>query len=369
MKCPKCGHEQPDAPACQSCGVIIKKYEAWLQKAESLNQPDSPVNSNARSGFPLIPVVAGVLVVAVMLYAILPGKPKQAEPLNQTTTDNAEETTITAETSPSGYGTDYINQLKETAPAANAIERARNATVFIKTKWGTGSGFFVTESCLIITNKHVVKVNEQKITKTETEIENWKTKLEIARKDIELRKKDFQRRCKGCSKQQYYRFVGQYEEKLAEMENRLDQIDIAVTDVKLEEDYIAILSDGTELEVYLEENSNTHDLALLKVRERARCPVIPVSQQENLNQGQKLYTVGSPIGIKHVVTSGIFSGYTRVGEEDMLQTDAPINPGNSGGPLIDENGHIVGINTSIARKSEGIGFAIPIGVALTEFGL
>ena len=69
------------------------------------------------------------------------------------------------------------------------------------------------------------------------------------------------------------------------------------------------------------------------------------------------------------MTSGIFSGYTRVGDEDMLQTDAPINPGNSGGPLIDENGHIVGINTSIARKSEGIGFAIPINVALTEFGL
>lgn len=363
MKCPKCGHDQPDAVACQSCGVIIKKYEAWLQKAESLNQPDLPETSSNKSGIPVIPFIVGVLVIAFGLYAMLPDKSKQ------TISDNAENTTITTEATSSHYGTDYISQLVKTAPAANAIERARNATVFIKTTWGTGSGFFVTENCLIVTNKHVVKVNEQKITDTEAKVEDWKTRLERARKDIEFRKKDFQRRCKGCSKEQYYRFVGQHEEKLAEMENKVEQIDIAVTDVKVEEDFIAVLSDGTELEVYLEESSNTHDLALLKVRERARCPVIPVAQQQNLHQGQKLYTVGSPIGIKHVVTSGIFSGYTRVGEEDMLQTDAPINPGNSGGPLIDENGHIVGINTSIARKSEGIGFAIPINVALTEFGL
>jgi S1-C subfamily serine protease len=368
MKCPKCGHEQPDAATCKSCGVIIKKYEAWLQKAESLNQPDVAVSRENKPGFPLIMVVVGVVITAVALYVLLPGKSDQATDANKPIRANIAESSTNTETS-SYAGTDYVSQLKQTAPAANAIERARNATVFIKTKWGTGSGFFVTENCLIITNKHVVKVSEQKIANTEAEVESWKTKLERARKDIELRKKDFQRRCKGCSKEQYYLFVGQHEEKLAEMESRLDEIDVAVTDVKLEEDYIVILSDGTELEVYLEENSNTHDLALLKVRERARCPVIPVSQQQNLNQGQKLFTVGSPIGIKHVVTAGIFSGYTRVGEEDMLQTDAPINPGNSGGPLIDENGHIVGINTSIARKSEGIGFAIPIGVALTEFGL
>ena len=48
----------------------------------------------------------------------------------------------------------------------------------------------------------------------------------------------------------------------------------------------------------------------------------------------------------------------------MLQTDAPINPGNSGGPLIDQSGRVVGINTLVLNRAQGIGFAIPIGQAM-----
>jgi len=77
--------------------------------------------------------------------------------------------------------------------------------------------------------------------------------------------------------------------------------------------------------------------------------------------------VGNPYGLDHSVTAGIVSatGRSEVGiaaYEDFIQTDASINPGNSGGPLVNLDGHVVGINTAIhstSGGSNGIGFAIP----------
>ena len=92
--------------------------------------------------------------------------------------------------------------------------------------------------------------------------------------------------------------------------------------------------------------------------------------------GDFVVAVGSPFGLNHSVTFGIISakgrrelelGVQGVRFQNFIQTDASINPGNSGGPLFNLRGEVIGINTAIASNSggnEGIGFAIPVNVAL-----
>ncbi len=84
--------------------------------------------------------------------------------------------------------------------------------------------------------------------------------------------------------------------------------------------------------------------------------------------GELALAIGNPFGVGQTVSSGIISGLARsggaggAGHGYFIQTDAPINPGNSGGALIDMQGNLVGINTSILTRSggsNGIGFAIP----------
>ncbi|TMA52937.1 MAG: trypsin-like serine protease, partial [Deltaproteobacteria bacterium] len=78
---------------------------------------------------------------------------------------------------------------------------------------------------------------------------------------------------------------------------------------------------------------------------------------------------GNPFGLSHTVTTGVVSALNRSLNTDgrtyydFIQTDASINPGNSGGPLLNIKGELVGINTAIYGKAQGIGFAIPISRA------
>jgi S1-C subfamily serine protease len=95
-----------------------------------------------------------------------------------------------------------------------------------------------------------------------------------------------------------------------------------------------------------------------------------------VQRGDLVLAVGSPLGLKHTVTHGVISAKGRllktknVDMVELLQTDAAINPGNSGGPLFDQYGRVIGINVAIASDTgtnQGIGFAIPSNTARRIF--
>jgi S1-C subfamily serine protease len=130
------------------------------------------------------------------------------------------------------------------------------------------------------------------------------------------------------------------------------------------------LSDGRILEGTVYGIDTLTDLAIVKVEETGLATA-SLGDSDALKVGQLVIAIGSPLGTySNSVTSGIVSAKGRSITTDgnqnlnnLIQTDAAINPGNSGGPLLDADGNVVGINTAIARDSNGIGFAIPIDIA------
>ena len=112
------------------------------------------------------------------------------------------------------------------------------------------------------------------------------------------------------------------------------------------------------------------DIAVLKI-EGSNFPVLALADSSKVEAGDVVLAVGNPFGVGQTVTMGIVSATGRGGlgieqVEDFIQTDAPINPGNSGGALVDDEGHLIGINTAIVGNSggsQGIGFAVPINMA------
>ena len=109
------------------------------------------------------------------------------------------------------------------------------------------------------------------------------------------------------------------------------------------------------------------DLAVLKVDAKG-LPAVKFADSDAARVGEWVIAIGSPFGLDYSITAGVLSAKGRGGMganeiEDYLQTDASINPGNSGGPLIDLDGHVLGINTMIIGHGSGIGFAIPSNLA------
>ncbi|WP_455923529.1 Do family serine endopeptidase AlgW [Pseudomonas putida] len=134
---------------------------------------------------------------------------------------------------------------------------------------------------------------------------------------------------------------------------------------------VVALKDGRETLARVIGSDPETDLAVLKI-DLQNLPSITIGRSDNIRIGDVALAIGNPFGVGQTVTMGIISatGRNQLGlntYEDFIQTDAAINPGNSGGALVDANGNLTGINTAIFSKSggsQGIGFAIPIKLAL-----
>ncbi|MFK4425437.1 S1C family serine protease [Bacillus sp. RC51] len=137
------------------------------------------------------------------------------------------------------------------------------------------------------------------------------------------------------------------------------------------------LSDGKQVDAKLVGKDPWLDLAVVEIDGSNVNKVASLGDSSKIRAGEKAIAIGNPLGFDGSVTEGIISSKEREIPVDIdgdkrpdwqaqvIQTDAAINPGNSGGALFNQNGEVIGINSSkIAQQSvEGIGFAIPINIA------
>src|SRR5712692_5437993 len=134
---------------------------------------------------------------------------------------------------------------------------------------------------------------------------------------------------------------------------------------KLVNSVTVTLHDGRQFPASIKGYDEATDIALLEIAPSgAQLPVADLGDSDSLRVGEWVIAIGNPLGLDHTVTLGILSAKGRTGFggqfDDFLQTDAAINPGNSGGPLLNAQGKIVGINTLVLERTQGLSFAIPI---------
>jgi S1-C subfamily serine protease len=140
--------------------------------------------------------------------------------------------------------------------------------------------------------------------------------------------------------------------------------------VEADEVYVEF-SDGNRVPARVVGDDPNADVALLKVDPQGlSLTPLRLGESESIAVGEPVAAIGSPFGERQSLSIGVISALDRTIRSltqfeigDAIQTDAAINPGNSGGPLLDAEGHVIGINAQIKSQSgggEGVGFAIPV---------
>lgn len=141
--------------------------------------------------------------------------------------------------------------------------------------------------------------------------------------------------------------------------------------VKRASDIDVLFSDGARVDAALIGADTVNDIALLHV-DRTGLHELEFGNSNDVKIGEKVIAVGNPLGLSFSVTEGIISAKDRViksGAAGLIQIDAPVNPGNSGGPLLNTDGEVVGIVNAKLQGYEGLGFAIPSNVVVSDINL
>jgi S1-C subfamily serine protease len=141
-------------------------------------------------------------------------------------------------------------------------------------------------------------------------------------------------------------------------------------------------ADGTVAHAEIIDKQPKIDIAILRPDQLPELLVPAVMGNPNaMRVGDEVYVVGNPFGLYSSMSAGVISGFDRsfqpeeslVRLEGLIQIDAAVNPGNSGGPLLNRAGDVIGIVTGIVnptgqRVFVGIGFAVPINIAVSGIG-
>jgi S1-C subfamily serine protease len=171
----------------------------------------------------------------------------------------------------------------------------------------------------------------------------------------------------------YYRFMGSVPEEGTGSGFVWDREGHIVTNyhvIENADELLVTLANGQEYPAEVVGTDPTNDLAVIQIKAGHNLPESLVLADSNqLQVGQFVVAIGNPYGLQQTLTTGVVSALGRVIESpdannfigEAIQTDAAINPGNSGGPLLDLQGHVIGVNSQIispSGASAGIGFAV-----------
>lgn len=143
------------------------------------------------------------------------------------------------------------------------------------------------------------------------------------------------------------------------------------------EQILLTFADGSQSGAQVVAEQPENDIAVLRAFTPPALLVPAVLGNPNaMRIGDEAFVVGNPFGLYGSMSSGVISGFNRSfhasenGQalEGLIQIDTAVNPGNSGGPLLNRQGHVVGIVVGILNPTEdeffiGIGFAVPITIA------
>lgn len=296
---------------------------------------------------------------------------------------------------------DIQQQLLDKYSDKSLITQVTMAVVAIETKAGGGSGFFISEDGYIITNRHVIRPastkkwqeQQQQLELAKDKLEGYKLKIRKEKKRLDKYLKDLKeyrkqvvkksednpekaianRELQGYEKSyksqldNYKRMLSDYKSRKQVIDKQLSERNWASSLTQASRSFKVFLKDNTQLQAQLVHISKKHDLALLQIKGKVT-PALPLSSEKQQQQGSKVYAVGSPLGMRDSVTSGII---TRI-DSNFIFTDTQILPGNSGGPLVNEGGEVIGVNTlKLSRQSsmqQGFGAAIPVSTIKEQFG-
>ena len=375
IRCPKCAHEQSNQAECEACGLLFRIFEQAREREKRKNAPPDEqtdpkrrlTGSAARIGSAL----ALVAVTAALTSMLTTGTRRETAP---PPSPPPAEATLEKHAPPiAAQPAPQPPEQTPTVSTGSPIERAKNGTVAIETPWGKGSGFFITDSS-IVTNKHVVEPDRNQVEEIRRKVKTGRQLIGLEQEKIAELRNRLNRMNDSPTRRQLIILLQEKERQLVqilpaqvEAEARLKEIEKPRSSGEIK----IFLADGSEYAAQSFQVSARRDLALLSLYSAKAVVLTPAAKNSLLQQGEKVYTIGNPLGLRNTVTSGVFSGYRQHKDsgEIMLQTDAPINPGNSGGPLIDERGRVHGVNTMIIQNTQGIGFAIPIQAVLEEFSI
>ena len=130
-----------------------------------------------------------------------------------------------------------------------------------------------------------------------------------------------------------------------------------------------VIEKNYRLEIISEDNEKYNISGLLYYNKRKDIAIIKLSNAKSLKAlritkkiktGEPVTAIGSPLGLKNTVSTGVISGSTYDEKKEVYQHSAPISPGSSGGALINSSGKLIGINCETLEGGQNLNFAIPI---------